>query len=114
MLAPEYEDSIRSWHFTGTTLRDGRQVPRDGEWLLHSGDIIMCEAGLHASKHPFDALQYAPGAMLCRVECRGHILMGSDKLVCRQRRILARIDATDLLYTFAREQALSVLHLWPN
>ena len=108
-------DSILAWHFVGATLRDGKPVPRDGEWLIHEGPIEMCRSGLHASLHPFDALQYAPGATLCRVECcdRG-IQHRPDKLVCRERRILSRIDATDLLRMFAREQALSVLHLWKN
>lgn len=41
-----------AYHFVGETLRDGRPVPADGEWLEHDGKIIMCEAGLHASLHP--------------------------------------------------------------
>src|SRR3990167_10443381 len=113
-MRPDYSDSIIAWHFVGAKLRGGRDIPRDGEWLNHKGPISMCKKGLHASRHPFDALTYAPGAMLCRVECRNDVKEQSDKLVCRDRRILCRVDVTNLLYEFAREQALSVLPAWPN
>ena len=103
---------VMAWHFVGNTLRDGRPVPKDGEWLIHAGEIAMCQTGLHASVHPYDALQYAPGPILCRVECAGRIVWGDDKLVCTKRRIVARMDATDMLRYFARMQALSVVHLW--
>jgi hypothetical protein len=105
---------VMAWHFVGDTLRDGRVVPPDGEWLTHRGDLRMCAEGLHASEHPFDALEYAPGPILCRVECAGTIVRGADKLVCSERRIVARMDATELLRYFARMQALSVIHLWPT
>lgn len=104
--------TILAWHFVNDTLRDGRPVPPDGEWLVHSGKVVMCASGLHASRRPFDALQYAPGAILCRVECDDIVQEGSDKLVCLRRRIIARRDATDGLRYFARMQALSVVHLW--
>ena len=100
------------YHFVGATLRDGRPVPPDREWLVHEGDATLCESGLHASRHPSDALNYAPGATLCLVECEEIVSEQDDKFVCRRRRILARIDATDLLWRAAREYAQAVLHLW--
>ena len=103
---------IRAWHFVGDTLRDGRPVPQDGVWLEHDGPLVICQSGLHASLDPFDALQYAPGPILCLVECDGDIHHQRDKLVCRRRRIVARRDATEGLRYFARMQALSVIHLW--
>ncbi len=72
----------------------------------------MCETGLHASSHPFDALQYAPGTTLCKVQVFGSILKESDKLCAQKRRIVARFDATELLNKFARLQALSVIDNW--
>jgi hypothetical protein len=72
----------------------------------------MCESGLHASRHPMDALQYAPGATLCLVECDGIVAEGHDKLACRRRRIVKRIDATELLWKASRQFALSVIQLW--
>jgi len=106
---------MRGYHFVGDTLRDGRPVPADGEWLMHVGRIIPCKSGLHASEHPFDALRYAPGAILCRVELEEDLVSHSrpiDKWVGRRRRIVARIDADYLLRRFAADQALHVAHLW--
>jgi hypothetical protein len=102
----------RAYHFVSNTLRDGRPVPADGVWLDHEGPIQMCESGLHASIHPFDALCYAPGPILCSVDLDGDTVIGTDKVVARRRRIRARIDATALLGQFARTCALDVLHLW--
>lgn len=104
----------KAWHFVGETLRDGRPVPKDGKWLVHKGPIKICKTGLHASFDPFDALQYAPGAALCLVEVDGIRETQPDKLVCARRRIVARMDATEMLRYFARMQALSVIHLYNN
>ena len=100
------------YHFTSDKLRDGRPIPAIGEWLTHDGEIKMCVSGLHASADPFDALQYAPGSMLHKVALKGVVERQDDKVVARSRKILATIDATELLRRFARQQALSVLHLW--
>jgi hypothetical protein len=68
---------------------------------------------LHASDYPFDALQYATGPMLHLVELRGEIIPhGTDKVVARERRIVASFDSTQLCRRFAADQALSVAHLW--
>ena len=107
-------ETIEAWHFVGDRLRDGRPVPKDGVWLRHGGQIRICESGLHASRRPWDALRYAPGATLCYVECRGDIHEHDDKLVCRERRIIMRADVTETLRYFARMQALSVVHLWAS
>ena len=103
---------IRAYHFVGDKLRDGRPVPPDDDWLIHNEPIMMCESGLHASRHPFDALMYAPGPVLCLVDCDEIDAEENDKLVCRRRRIVARFDATALMRTFARQCALDVIHLW--
>ena len=106
---------MKAYHFTGDTLRDGRPIPAIGEWLDHPGPIVPCESGLHASEHPFDALQFAPGPMLHLVELDGEIQTHGnqpDKIVGRRRKIVASIDATDLLREFARWCALQVAHLW--
>ena len=103
---------VLAWHFTGPALRDGRPIPAIGEPLVHSGGIIPCKAGLHASIDPFDALRFAPGPMLHRVECSGQIIKhGGDKIVCRQRTIVASIDATALLRRFACDQAIEALRI---
>ncbi len=101
-----------AYHFVADTLRDGRPIPADGEWLVHEGPAEICETGLHASAHPYDALQYAPGPTLCLVECEDIVAEHADKFVCRRRKIVKRIDSTELCRKFARHCALSVIHLW--
>jgi hypothetical protein len=44
------DSTVEGWHFTGPTLRDGRPLPADGEWLEHAGPLVMCESGLHMSE----------------------------------------------------------------
>ena len=106
--------TILAWHFLAVTglLRDGTAPPANGEWLRHDGALIMCEQGLHASVRAIDALRYTPGAVVCRVECGGLMETQSDKLVCAERRILWRADATEALRGFARWCALSVADKW--
>ena len=103
---------MKAWHFVGDTLRDGKLVPADGVPLIFNDRPILCEQGLHASLDPFDALEFAPGETLCLVECGGTIIQASDKLVCTERTIIARMDASEMLRFYARMQALSVVHLW--
>ena len=103
------------YHFTNNTLRDGRPVPPIGEWLEHEGPITLCESGLHASEHPFDALFFAPGNWLHRVELDGDLQSHGepvDKWAGRRRKILATINAELLLCEFARWCALQVIDLW--
>ena len=101
------------WHFiAGNKLRDGSTAPADGEWLNFSGPLFMCESGLHFSRKPHQALKYAPGETLCLVEVGGQVIDGDDKGVCSRRKIIARMNATEMLRYFARMQAVSVLHLW--
>ena len=105
-----------AWHFVGDKLRDGSPIPPDGKWLVHKGPLKMCESGLHWSRQPFDALRYAPGNTLCLVEIGGEIVEPTkgehtDKGISTKRRIIARMDAEELMRYFARMQALSVIHL---
>ena len=101
-----------AYHFVGDTLRDGKPIPQDGEWLVHEGEVEICKSGLHASIEPFDALLYAPGATLCLVEVEDIVKQQKDKLVCRKRKIVKRIDIQEHLRRFAADFALSVSHLW--
>ena len=103
---------MKAWHFVGESLRDGRPVPPDGEWLVHEGELIMCESGFHASERLIDALSYAPGLTICRVEVDGEIFHDDDKLVAEKRKILWRVDGEQALRAFARWCALQVIHLW--
>lgn len=111
----QIEKTKRGYHFTGSALRNGDQIPAIGEWISVDGPIIPCESGLHMSEHPMDALQYAPGCTLHMVEIRGDLQPHGapiDKLVGRDRRIIATIDATQLLRDFARWCAMQVVENW--
>jgi len=102
-----------AWHFTGNTLRDGSPIPPIGHTLVFPGVIEMCRSGYHWSRTPWEALEYAPGHLLHKVQVSGKIIEGNDKGVSSERTILSTIDATQLLRRFAADQALSVAHLWP-
>ena len=106
---------MQGYHFTEATLRDGKPIPPIGEWLEYEGAVVPCKSGLHMSECPYDALQYAPGEMLHRVELDGDLQPHGDpidKWAGRRRQIKATIDATDLCREFARWCALQVIHLW--
>lgn len=104
---------ILAWHFVFTTLRDGSAVPPDNVPLDHSGPIVPCQSGLHASVRLIDALKYAPGGTLCRVACSGTVVQEADKVAASRRVILWRLTDTDeILRSFARQCALDVAHLW--
>ena len=103
---------IRAFHFVGATLRDGSSIPKDGAWLEVMPPLTMCEHGLHWSRHPFDALTYAPGNTLCLIDADGDVIEEDDKGCSTHRRIVARIDAEPMLFEFSRWAALQVAHLW--
>lgn len=112
-----------AWHWIkdDRTLRDGTKMIV-GEKLVHAyphvvdGETFegpsLCHSGYHASERIIDAMQYAPGSVICRVECGGVIVRGADKIVCTERTVIAAIDATEILRSFARQCALDVAHLW--
>lgn len=101
------------WHFVdNNALRDGSLIPADGEWLEYGGRIRMCQSGLHYSRRLIDALTYAPGHTVCRVEIDALHEYVDDKGVARRRKILWRVDGKSLLRDFARRCALDVVRLW--
>ena len=105
---------VRAWWFSAERQLpngDGRRV-RVGRTQVHKGTLELCRSGLHASERIIDALDYAPGPLLWRVECSGEIIHGNDKIVCSRRTPLAVIDADDILRQFARWCALQVIDKW--
>lgn len=93
-----------AWHFLRADKRlgygDGRKVRKGGVYSAE-GPLELCKNGMHASVNPLDALRYAPGAIICRVEMRGEIVHGDDKLCARERKVLWMADATRTLHEFA-------------
>ena len=107
--------SIKAYYFSNEdkTLRhgDGRKI-RKGRTHKVRGRIKMCKYGLHGSVKCLDALCYAPGPIIWRVELNGDIIEGDDKIVASERTYIDWIDATDVLRKFTRMCALDVVHLW--
>jgi hypothetical protein len=101
-----------AYHFVGDTLRDGSPVPDNGVTLVYDEPIELGASGYHASRKALDALCYAPGLTLCRLNCSGIVKETQSKLVCSERTIIDRIDATDILQEFSRKCSLSVLDKW--
>lgn len=95
---------MEAWHWVSAD-RMTRFEPRvpivAGETLRVDPPVEMCNHGLHASVRALDALQYAPGPIICRVRLSGEIVQGDDKLVASERTVLWMYDASAVLHEFA-------------
>ncbi len=105
-------DKVLAWHWladNGCLQYPPHTKVEVGQTLTAEGSLELCDNGMHASLRALDALQYALGAIICRVELSGEIVKGDDKLCARHRKVLAMADATKTLHEFAcwcAEQAL--------
>ena len=90
------------WHFFKCNGRtgEGNRVVVPGKSMRVRGDLVMCYHGLHACKRAIDALCYAPGPMVQRVELRGERVDYNDKSVARERYCIWSADATQALREF--------------
>jgi hypothetical protein len=109
-----------AYHFAPKDNRlgcgDGRAIVLGETLTVDASRISPCEYGLHASAHPLDALRYASGPLLYRVQLGGTIMPHGkpiDKYAASERTALAGgKDASPMLHAFARSCALDVIHLW--
>jgi hypothetical protein len=94
-----------AWHFLPRDARlqfGGRSKVRIGQTLRRDpAKLFLCRYGLHAAVQPLDALNYAPGPVVCRVRLGGTIIEGSDKHVASRRTVLWMADAGRELRRFA-------------
>ena len=104
---------MKAWHFLAENkklgYKDGRLVRVGHTFKCDPDSLVMCKSGFHATKRLFDALKYAPGPVVCRVELGGRILHQDDKSVASERTVIAMADASTVLHEFAcwcEEQAL--------
>ena len=91
---------------------DDNRKPIKGRTHKVKCEPVLCQAGLHASISPFDALQYAKSETLWEVDIGGKILKGDDKIVGTERKYIRKLDTTDICDKFARMCALDVIYLW--
>lgn len=107
--------SLLAWHFlagTHCTGYDENIEVLPGQTLKIKPPIELCSRGYHASVRPIDALQFAPGAIICRVKLHGTVIEDTDKAVATRRTCLWMADATRTLHEFAiwaAEQALDLI-----
>ena len=109
-------NTVTGWYFSEESrlLRYGDARPI-ALGVTHEVDapIELCERGLHASVRAIDALEYAPGPIVWRVELSGEIKTGNDKYVATHRKYIGGgVDASAVMRAFARRCALDVAHLW--
>jgi len=79
------------------------------------GDPVPCECGLHASPTPWDALQYARGGRLWKVEIPADSVPHgnpADKFAARSRKYLRCVNLRPVLVEFSCRQAEGVLHIY--
>src|SRR5690606_18182369 len=82
-----------------------------GETRRLTGPLEICARGYHASPTPWDALQYAPGPVLCVVELTGvtKTTTHDDKWAGRTRKLLKAVNVERDLHELACQFAESVL-----
>ena len=93
-----------AWHFLpadGMTRYEPRVRVVIGETLRVDPPVIICSHGLHGSIRAIDALQYAPGLIVCRTRHTGETVHGDDKIVSSERTVLWMYDATTVMHEFA-------------
>ena len=106
---------IKAWYFSRGSKRLGYnddRLIRKGRTHRIKGEPEACHQGLHGSKRIIDALQYAPGPVIWRVELSGDMDIQDDKIAAQERKYLWGFDATHILRRFARRSALDVIDLW--
>jgi hypothetical protein len=109
--------TMEGWQFCRDDMRlglnDGLHI-RVGRTLKVEGEPVLCDHGLHASKRIIDALTYAGGNIICRVELGGKIVCGSSLAAATERTVLWMLDAETLLHEFAcrcAERALETANI---
>jgi outer membrane protein assembly factor BamB len=104
------------WWFSENSKRLGYKDNRKIKLgITHKvkGKPVLCKHGLHASKKIIDALEYARGDIIWKVELGGVVLKGDDKMVATERTYIdGGVDISEVLKKFARMCALDVVHLW--
>lgn len=108
---------MKAWYFPQESNRlrycDNRQIIiGETHSVKTDREIECCKWGLHGSKRIIDALGYAAGPIIYRVELSGEIDVNADQVAAEHREYIWGFDAADLLRDFARRCALDVIHLW--
>ena len=105
-------DKILAWHFLpddGKLAHRNRRKVEVGKTYSVRGPIEICKNGMHGARRLIDALYYAPGAVVERVEIWVDVVGQGAKLCGRYRKCLAIADVTRVLHEFACDVAEDAL-----
>ena len=105
---------ILAYHFLKSDMcsHEGHEPPwKEGETRTLDGEIVICVYGYHASRTAWDALQFAPGPVLCLVEVEP-VEEHTDKLASRSRRLIKAVNVERELREFVADCAERVLHFY--
>lgn len=88
-------NALFAWYAVNPSWKSwsrGVPIPRDGGIMHVDGPLELCRHGLHASKHPLDALSHVlywnTNHLLARVRMWGDVVEGDNKLCATYRQIL--------------------------
>jgi hypothetical protein len=100
---------MKAWYFAPPTevlgYGDGRKI-QVGKMHTVKGRPEVCSFGLHGSVRLLDALGYAKSPILYLVNISRNVDSVTNKIAGQRRKYIARIDAEEILWKFARKQAL--------
>ena len=107
--------TVKAWYFSKEPKRlrygDDRKIIL-GDTHEVCCEPELCERGLHGSVRLIDALDYAPGPIIWRVELSGKMDIGDDKIAATKRTYIAGgVNIEHILRRFARKCALDVANL---
>jgi hypothetical protein len=92
--------SILAWHWLPQDRRLAygiRALVEEGMVLEVGEPLELCNHGLHASKNILDAMWYAKGPIICRVELSGKFVFDQSKFCATRRKCLWMMDAKEVL-----------------
>ncbi len=105
----ETKQHHRGWHWlpNDRMLRFGadRRVLGTYDTRSATGDLVLCRNGMHWSPRVIDALNYAQGSVICRVECWGDTIHRGDKSASEHRQIRWWVDAERVLWAWLCDEA---------
>jgi hypothetical protein len=85
----------------GRVVKPGLTFDNPKSRYGEGGNISLCNCGYHASRKILNALSYAPGPIICRVELSGDIKEDDEKAAAERRTCLWMADADRVLNEFA-------------
>lgn len=114
------EQPVLAWHFLKNNkfmcYDRSSEIARAGKTYSIADDQVpeLCKYGMHGSIHALDAVGFAPGSIVCRVEISGDVLYADNKLVGRHRKVLWMADASDVLTKFSKWCVSQVISQIPD